>query len=92
MPNAKIQGIPGEQDGGGSWLDRFQEFWCRFQHDALMWPIHGAYECRICHRRYGIAWDSRAAVMPKPRARLIEISVPAASQGAPLHGFPKLVS
>jgi hypothetical protein len=92
MPTPEIKRIANEQNSDGTWLDRFQEFWCRFQHDALMWPIHGVYECRVCHRRYGVAWESRAAVMPKSRARLIEMTIPAASQATPLQSFPKLVS
>ena len=92
MPQPEIKSIVGEQDGSGSWLERFKEFWCRFQHDSLMWPIHGVYECRVCHRRYGVAWEHQAAVMPKPRARLIEMRIPAADQGMTLQSFPKLVS
>ncbi len=91
MPKPEIKSIPGEQNDSESWLDRFKDFWCRFHHDALTWPIHGVYECRVCHRRYGVAWAHQAAVMPKTRARLIEMTIPAVSQ-VPLQTFPKLVS
>ena len=26
--------------------------WCTLLHNSLMWPVHGAYECAACGRRY----------------------------------------
>jgi hypothetical protein len=39
--------------------DTLGVLWCRFLHDAPMWPIHGAYRCRICARRYAVPWAGR---------------------------------
>src|SRR5438445_7765447 len=48
---------------------KFGTFWCDFMHDALMWPIHGEYECRICGRRYLVPWAGDT-LLPAP-AKLI---------------------
>ena len=32
------------------------EFWCNEVHAAPMWPVHGKYECRVCHRVRAVAW------------------------------------
>jgi len=48
-------------------------FWCSLMHDSPMWPIHGEYECRICGRRYPVAWGDAAVSAPaavSPAARL----------------------
>lgn len=39
-----------------SFIDTIGRIWCRLMHDALMWPMHGEYECRICMRRFPVAW------------------------------------
>ena len=36
-------------------------WWCRMQHAAILWPIHGEYRCAECYRRYPVAWDEDAA-------------------------------
>ena len=37
------------------WI-RIEEFWCIHVHDGAMWPSHGRYLCRVCHRSYPVAW------------------------------------
>lgn len=78
----------------GSWLERIGRLWCRFLHDAAMWPIHGTYECRVCHRRYGVEWASQGTLMPKPkpRGRLVEIAAPSAGRrvAVAVESFPGL--
>ena len=32
------------------------DLWCRFFHDAWMWPIHGETQCRTCGRRRPVSW------------------------------------
>jgi hypothetical protein len=32
------------------------EFWCMQVHSAPMWPVHGQYQCRVCHRVRAVAW------------------------------------
>ena len=39
-------------------MNRLEELWCKFMHDAAMWPMHGRYECRICGREYAVAWEN----------------------------------
>jgi hypothetical protein len=31
---------------------RVGKFWCIRNHQSVMWPMHGRYECRACGRRY----------------------------------------
>ena len=33
--------------------------WCQIMHAAPMWPIHGYYRCRVCHRQYPVPWEER---------------------------------
>lgn len=39
----------------------FGTFWCLLMHDAPMWPIHGAYECRSCGRRFAAFHEAPVA-------------------------------
>jgi len=38
-------------------MERISYLWCRHMHNAVMWPIHGAYRCRVCHRQFPVAWE-----------------------------------
>ena len=40
-------------------IDKLGSLWCRSLHNGVMWPIHGHYTCRVCHRQYQAPWDSR---------------------------------
>jgi hypothetical protein len=40
-------------------LDKISQGWCKTMHPAPMWPIHGAYQCRVCLRRYPVAWETK---------------------------------
>jgi hypothetical protein len=35
------------------------EFWCNQVHAAPMWPVHGKYECRVCHRVHEVGWANQ---------------------------------
>jgi len=35
--------------------------WCNHMHAALMWPVHGHYECRVCHKTYPVLWANGAS-------------------------------
>ncbi|MGO9257802.1 MAG: hypothetical protein ACLQU1_16040 [Bryobacteraceae bacterium] len=56
---------------------RLAALWCRLTHDAPMWPIHGAYRCRICSQIYRVPWAGGQALEPPtlaipPRERVAE--------------------
>jgi hypothetical protein len=41
----------------------FFSFWCRFAHNAPMWPrTDGSYECGICHQLHPVPWSKKAEV------------------------------
>jgi hypothetical protein len=40
-------------------IDKLGSLWCRSLHNGVMWPIHGHYTCRVCHRQYQVPWDLR---------------------------------
>jgi len=51
-------------------LARLGDLWCRRMHDSPMWPIHGRYQCRKCHRYHDVTWEgSSASDGPKDRPR-----------------------
>ncbi len=39
-------------------LDRIEEWWCVHRHAAVMWPIRGHYQCRVCLRQYRVAFEA----------------------------------
>jgi len=41
------------------YVERLGTWWCRMHHQALRWPVHGAYECATCFRRYPVPWAER---------------------------------
>lgn len=50
--------------GENSWraeVDKLGAVWCRFMHNAPMWPIHGYYECGVCGRNYPVPWADHGA-------------------------------
>ena len=42
-------------------IETLSMWWCRLQHAAILWPIHGEYRCAQCYRRYPVAWNIEAA-------------------------------
>ena len=40
--------------------------WCQLMHPDPMWPVNGEYQCRVCLRKYPVAWEQPEAV-PAPR-------------------------
>lgn len=34
----------------------FGFLWCRFMHDAPMWPFRSSYRCRKCGRMHPVQW------------------------------------
>jgi hypothetical protein len=42
-----------------SWIGRLGDLWCRCMHNAnaMTWPAHGHYRCRVCHREYTVPWE-----------------------------------
>ncbi len=51
-----------------SFWSKLGEFWCRLAHEDIMWPAHGMYECRVCLRRYPVAWQNQAAAAARQEA------------------------
>jgi hypothetical protein len=49
-------------EDSSSTIDKLGNLWCAFMHDAPSWPIHGHYTCRVCGRRYSVAWDRQIEV------------------------------
>lgn len=35
-------------------------WWCKLVHAGVMWPAHGHYRCRGCHRLYSVPWGETA--------------------------------
>lgn len=31
--------------------------WCQLMHPDPMWPVNGQYQCRVCLRKYRVAWE-----------------------------------
>lgn len=44
------------EEHSGGLIETIARLWCRLTHNAPMWPINGEYECRICMRRFRVAW------------------------------------
>lgn len=44
------------------WMERLGLFWCRHAHSAVMWPIHGRYQCRVCARQFPVPFDTGTQV------------------------------
>jgi hypothetical protein len=40
-------------------LDRISEAWCKTMHPEPMWPAHGFYQCRVCFRKFPVAWETK---------------------------------
>ena len=40
-------------------IDRLETLWCRYMHNATMWPIHGRYRCGTCLRDYPVPFETR---------------------------------
>jgi hypothetical protein len=49
--------------------------WCTLMHDAVMWPVHGAYECRTCGRHYPAFRETPGARWSKPAALKAVVSL-----------------
>ena len=46
--------------------------WCQLMHPDPMWPVRGEYQCRVCQRRFPVAWEKSAPAVartPDPAAR-----------------------
>lgn len=43
-----------------NWFEKLGILWCKYLHAAVMWPIHGHYSCRVCHRQYPVLWAPAA--------------------------------
>ncbi len=46
--------------------DTIGSLWCQLTHGQPMWPIHGHYQCRVCGRRYPVAWEAPPAAAGRP--------------------------
>jgi hypothetical protein len=65
--------------------------WCAFAHDAVMWPIHGQYQCRSCGRSYPVPWSASDAAettfrqmrLPSIPRVLLPLALIAAAVAAP---------
>ena len=34
--------------------------WCQLIHPDPMWPVNGVYQCRVCQRKFPVAWEQSA--------------------------------
>ena len=53
--------------------------WCKAIHPDPMWPVNGEYQCRVCHRKFRVAWEQRSAAEPAP----VRAAAPGAKSIAP---------
>jgi hypothetical protein len=37
--------------------------WCQLMHPDPMWPVRGEYQCRVCQRKFPVAWEKPATVV-----------------------------
>jgi hypothetical protein len=51
-------------------LDRISEAWCKTMHPEPMWPAHGSYQCRVCFRKFPVAWEKPHNDQPSARTGL----------------------
>jgi hypothetical protein len=56
MPERMKQNFGPPAAAGSATLERLAQAWCRVMHDSAMWPTHGQYQCRSCHRHYPVPW------------------------------------
>jgi len=66
-------------------VERLQVWWCRMQHVSLRWPIHGQYQCAICHRRYPVAWGEASIGAASPTLRAVYRNHHSVTIWAPSH-------
>ena len=54
--------------------------WCKAMHPDPMWPVNGVYQCRVCHRKFRVAWEQPAVpeAVPVRAAAAREAIAPAA--------------
>jgi hypothetical protein len=50
--------------------------WCQIMHPDPMWPVRGEYQCRVCQRRFPVAWE-KPIVEPTASAAKSEAITPA---------------
>jgi len=41
--------------------------WCQLMHPDPMWPVNGEYQCRVCLRKYPVAWEQPESVVTGQR-------------------------
>ncbi len=61
-------------------LDQFSEAWCKTMHPSPMWPIHGAYRCRACHRSFPVEWEAKSRTAA-PAVATVALSQAFAGEG-----------
>lgn len=37
--------------------------WCQLMHPDPMWPVRGEYQCRVCQRKFPVAWEKPATAL-----------------------------
>ena len=53
--------------------------WCKLMHPEPMWPVRGEYQCRVCQRKFRVAWEEPAQVKTPAPAQQPERIAPAAA-------------
>lgn len=66
-------------------LSAIGDAWCQIMHPDPMWPVSGVYQCRVCQRKFPVAWERgsqshrTAPARPEPRCCRHEPPYPAHS-------------
>ena len=54
--------------------------WCQLMHPDPMWPVNGEYQCRVCLRRYPVAWEAAPQTSVQRNHGDSEMRVPAQTE------------
>lgn len=66
-----------------SFTNAVGDAWCQLMHPDPMWPVRGEYQCRVCQRRFPVAWERSSEPQPAPQpipAKADSIATATASQ------------
>jgi hypothetical protein len=68
------------------WIEMLGYPWCKYLHEAVMWPIHGQYRCRTCLRQHPVPWEERKqSFSQRHSARVHPEAHPQLSEGGSIY-------